>query len=139
MLKIGSARALLDQDTSQADQILGQLEGDVEGTLVHIRRLVYNLRPPELDQLGLAGAIDQYVRQYSAGNRPQEDGSQGLFVNFEAPDHIPPLPAAVEVAAYRIVQESLNNVVRHAQAGRRRSKLHARKSHGTRRHLYNNF
>jgi signal transduction histidine kinase len=43
-------------------------------------------------------------------------GINGLNITFDAPDRLPPLPAAVEVAAYRIAQEALTNVVRHAEA-----------------------
>jgi signal transduction histidine kinase len=63
-----------------------------------------------LDELGLLAAIGQAVEQYGQ----QGDGS--LHVTVDAPPSLPPLPAAVEVAAYRIVQEALANVVRHSAA-----------------------
>lgn len=69
--------------------------------------MVYDLRPPALDELGLGLAIREQAAQYS---------TNGLGVRVEAPERLPPLPAAVEVAAYLIVQEALTNVVRHAQA-----------------------
>lgn len=75
--------------------------------IADIRRLVYDLRPPTLDELGLAGAIHQTATGYEG---------DGLLISVQVPDYLPPLPAAVEVAAYRIVQEALTNVVRHAQA-----------------------
>jgi signal transduction histidine kinase len=78
--------------------------------LTEIRRLVYALRPPALDQLGLVSAL----REYAA----HQMGSAGLQVTVEASDPLPPLPAAVEVAAYRIALEALTNVVRHADARR---------------------
>jgi signal transduction histidine kinase len=109
-LKVGSARALLTRDPSSADALLAGLEADIAAALADIRRLVYNLRPPTLDELGLLGAIRQHAAQYG-GN-----GASGLQIAVEAPEALLPLPAAVEVAAYRIVQEALTNVVRHAQA-----------------------
>lgn len=107
MFRLGSARALLARDPEAADRILEQLEGQTEQTLAEIRRLVYNLRPPALDQLGLAAAVREYAAQYNGAD---------LAVTVAAPDSLPSLPAAVEVAAYRIVQEAVTNVVHHAEA-----------------------
>ncbi len=122
LLKIGSARVLLKENPNEAEQLLNELEGDVETTVVEIRHLVYGLRPPELDQLGLLGAIEQFVSQYTVGVLPDlaggDPGSNGVYVTVHGPEHLPPLPAAVEVAVYRIVQEGLNNVMSHAQASR---------------------
>ncbi len=74
-----------------------------------IRRIVYNLRPPSLDELGLVGAMRARAAQYNT-----QPGK--LKVLVEAPETLPALPAAIEVAVYRIVQEALNNVARHAGA-----------------------
>jgi signal transduction histidine kinase len=71
--------------------------------------LVYDLRPPTLDELGLLPAVRERAARYS--NAPQ-----GFHVTVDAPAELPALPAAVEVAAYRIVQEALENVSKHAQA-----------------------
>jgi len=109
-LKVGSARALLVRDTAAADRLLAGLETDIAAALADIRRLVYNLRPPALDELGLVGTIRQHAAQY-CGN-----GTGTLTVTIAAPDPLPALPAAVEVAAYRIAQEALNNVAKHAHA-----------------------
>lgn len=117
-LKIGSARALLQRNPTAADVLLAELETDVQTSLADIRRLVYNLRPPSLDELGLLGAIRESAARYGwlGEARPNAGESPRLRVIVEAPDHLPPLPAAVEVATYRIVQEALANVVRHAGA-----------------------
>jgi signal transduction histidine kinase len=113
LLKIGSARELLDLDPKTTAQLLTQLEDGLEGTLAEIRRLVYDLRPPVLDQLGLVGAVQACAAEYE---RPYPNGEMRPAVTVNAPDPLPPLPAAVEVAAYRIAQEALHNVFRHAQA-----------------------
>ncbi|MFO7539257.1 MAG: ATP-binding protein, partial [Chloroflexota bacterium] len=74
-----------------------------------VRRLVYDLRPPTLDDLGLVGALQQSAARLE-GN--------GLRFAFEVEEPLPELPAAVETAVYRIVHEALTNVARHAQATR---------------------
>ena len=109
-LKVGSARMLYDQDPKTADTLLSELESDIEATLAEIRRLVYDLRPPALDELGLVGAIRD------AAERHTSQAADGLHISVHAPDKLPPLSAAVEVASYRIVQEALANVTHHASA-----------------------
>ena len=87
---------------------LGQLKTQVKSTIAEIRRLVYALRPPVLDELGLLSALREHLAQL--------DQPDGLHLTLEAPEALPELPAAVEVAVYRIVLEALTNVVRHAHA-----------------------
>lgn len=117
-LKIGSARALLPSDPATVDTLLSELETDIESALKDIRRLVYSLRPPALDELGLVAAIQETAEQYRPRPAHLPDAGQGesFRIVVEAPERLPPLPAAVEVAAYRIAQEALTNVVRHASA-----------------------
>jgi two-component system NarL family sensor kinase len=74
-----------------------------------VRRLVYDLRPPALDELGLVSALRRQADRISV-----RDGQ--INVSVMAPDSLPPLPAAVEVAAYRIGMEALTNAARHAHA-----------------------
>jgi signal transduction histidine kinase len=108
-LKVGSARSLYPRDPAAADALLSELEADTEAALSEVRRLVHDLRPPALDELGLLGALREAAARY---------GTDGPGISVEAPEAeaMPPLPAAVEVAAYRIAQEALTNVVRHARA-----------------------
>jgi signal transduction histidine kinase len=72
-----------------------------------VRRSAHALRPPALDELGLVGALREGAIQYAPS---------GLHVSVENPEELSHLPAAVEMACYRIVQEALANVVRHARA-----------------------
>jgi signal transduction histidine kinase len=97
------------------DEILASLRVETQDAIADVRRVVEELRPPALDELGLVGALrGQAERLAGAGGR----GTDRLVVDVEAPEALPPLPAAVEVAAYRIATEALTNVVRHAGAGR---------------------
>ena len=107
-LKLDAARNLLTQQPAATDPLLADVSAQLKATIVDIRRLVYDLRPPALDELGLVSAVQEHVLQYRHLN--------GVQVNIEAPPQLPPLPAAVEVAAYRIVLEALTNVARHAHA-----------------------
>jgi signal transduction histidine kinase len=113
-LKVGVARKLLQRDQAAADILLAELTGDVEATVDDIRQLVYALRPPTLDELGLVEAIRECVAEYGAAGL-ESHGNQ-LHVFIDAPERLSDLPAALEVAAYRIAQEAFTNVVRHAQA-----------------------
>lgn len=107
LLKIGSARTWLAEQPEVSGKLLAEMESDIETTLADLRRIVYDLRPPALDQFGLVGALGAYAETCE---------SDTLIVRLDAPDPLPPLPAAVEVAAYHISREGLTNVVRHAEA-----------------------
>jgi two-component system NarL family sensor kinase len=110
ILKAGVARRLVDTDIQQSSALLAELEHDTQTAIEDIRRLVYELRPPALDELGLVGAL----REYAASLSHHEPG--GLQLQVRAGQRVDQLPAAIEVAAFRIATESLTNVVRHAGA-----------------------
>lgn len=88
----------------------------MQDAVVDVRRLVYDLRPPALDDLGLVAAIRQQAEAYGFAANPQEGDDDVPVFSLKAPENLPPLPAAVEVAAYRIAQEAITNVARHARA-----------------------
>ncbi len=106
--RLDAVRLLIPRDPEKATAIAEELKGQVKTTIADIRRLVYALRPPVLDELGLLSAIREYISEYQ--------GAGDLKITLTAPETLPHLPAAVEVAAYRIVLEAFANVVHHAQA-----------------------
>jgi signal transduction histidine kinase len=116
-LKLEAARNRVESN-AEIQQLMTELAGQTRGVIADVRRLVYALRPPALDELGLLGALEQ------AG----EAAATTLHFEFEKPAAIPQLPAAVEVATYRIAQEALTNVVRHS--GARSCKLRLTMVHG---------
>ena len=102
-----AARNLLRVDPDGADALLRTLRAETVTAIEDIRELVYAMRPPALDELGLVGAL----RQRALGLRTAHGGP--LTVAVSARDDLSSLPAAVEVAAYRIVVEALTNIGRH--------------------------
>jgi signal transduction histidine kinase len=105
-----AARTFLDRDPAEAKRLLAGLEAQVEEAIADIRRLVYGLRPPALDEFGLVRALQLHASR-------MEIEPAGIDIVIDSPpDGLGRLPAAVEVAAYRIVTEALTNVTRHAAA-----------------------
>src|SRR5215208_3810847 len=108
-VQAGALRRLIPRDTDAADALVVELRDELRTAIADIRHLVYDLRPPALDDLGLVEALRRLAERYGS------EGGQ-LRVSVEAPEDLPDLPAAVEVAVYRITQEALTNVARHARA-----------------------
>jgi signal transduction histidine kinase len=92
----------LSADLERLYELVGQATGD-------IRRLVYDLRPPVLDQLGLVPAIRQHSERF--------ERESGIKTELATAPELS-VPAAAEVTVLRVVQEALVNVQKHAQASR---------------------
>lgn len=105
-----AARNLMGDDPAAADDLLEQLRADTARAILEIRRLVEGLRPPALDELGLVEAL----RGQAA--RTLRHDAKALVVRVSADQELGDLPAAVEVAAFRIATEALTNVVRHSDS-----------------------
>lgn len=93
---------------------LSAAEQTLRRTVEEVRRIVDDLRPPALDQLGLVRAVDERAAA-------MRDAS-GISYVVQVDELPPALPPAVEVAAYRIACEAMTNVARHA--GARRCRIH---------------
>jgi signal transduction histidine kinase len=106
-LKMDATRNVLRKDPDKAEDLLDGLKVQTQQTIQEIRSLVYDLRPPALDEFGLIGALQSFIDTKSSG-QPQ--------ILLDAPQALPPLPAAYEVASYRIVMEGITNILRHAGA-----------------------
>jgi signal transduction histidine kinase len=108
-LGLHAARIRVRDDVEAGDRLLATIETQIEEAVTEIRRVVYGLRPPALDEYGLVRAVQLHAARI--------DGVGALAVAVDAPaEGLGPLPAATEVAAYRIVTEALTNVARHAAA-----------------------
>ena len=106
LLRLDLLATQVANDPIAAVQV-GTLRDEVRTTVSDVRRVVEGLRPPALDELGLCGSIEQVTQRLTAGS------TTTVLVEV---DDLPSLPAAVEVAAFRIATEAVTNVVRHAHA-----------------------
>jgi signal transduction histidine kinase len=101
--------ARIDDDPAAARSMIAELKGETAGAVDDVRRLVNDLRPPALDELGLVGALRQQTDRLALR-------SPGLEIRVDSDPVLPSLSAATEVAAYRIAVEAVTNSVRHAGA-----------------------
>lgn len=104
-MQLGAVRSLLCENPERAEALINELREDLRGATAEIRQLVYDLRPPRLDDLGLLDAIKSI--RFPNGV---------LQVDVIAPEPFPDLSAAVEAASFFIASEALHNVAKHAQA-----------------------
>jgi two-component system NarL family sensor kinase len=106
-LNLDAMRTQLTAGNGDPLALLARAKDASSQAIADLRTVVYALRPPALDDLGVVGAITAYVRRM---------GDAGTIdIGVESHD-LPALPAAVEVALYRIAVEGVTNVVRHAEA-----------------------
>lgn len=105
-LQAETARDLVADDPLAATAILDRLVPRLNGAVADVRAIVHELRPPTLDELGLAGAVRELATRFAVrGRRVDADVSE-----------LGELPAAVDLAAYWIISEALANTARHSDA-----------------------
>ena len=109
------------RDPDASTRLLATVRAELRHALTEIHRLVDDLAPLAVQELGLTAALSARADQTVV----REDGHP-LRVDVETDLPRQPLPAALEVAAYRIATEALTNVVRHADATRATIRVHAR-------------
>lgn len=93
----------------ETEEAVDDVQMQLKETIVGLRRLVYSLRPLELDELGFALALRELQYQFA---------DQPVRITVVVEEGLPSLSAAVEVTAYRIVQECISNAIRHSGASR---------------------
>ncbi len=107
-LKVEAARSLAARRPDDATSLLDEVDADLAGLLEEVRRISRGLRPPALDELGLMPALRAQASNFTV--------DRSLQLRVEGPVELPPLPAAIEAAAYSIALEALTNVSRHSAA-----------------------
>lgn len=95
-------------DMDGASDELGEVHDSIRTLVDDIRRICGNLRPPTIDSLGLGAALQSYTRDWS--------GRTGVAVQLNLDPNLGRLPETVELSIFRIVQEGLSNVWKHARA-----------------------
>lgn len=96
------------RDATALPRRMRELRDVAQTVAVDVGRIVEDLRPPALDEAGLVDSLREQSEWLFK--------SDGTRITVETPEIMPPLPAAVEVAAYRIAVEAMTNVVRHSRA-----------------------
>ncbi len=101
-------RMLGKQEYTAVKDELSDLKGQMRGGLEEVRKIIFNLRPMALDDLGLVPTLRKYVQDF-------EDKTK-IRTHFELLGRETRLPSGMEVAVYRLVQEVFSNVLKHAGA-----------------------
>ena len=114
--RLRACQLMVDSDPLGAKMELDEIAKGMKGHVQEVRELIHDLRPLALDQLGLAGAVSQHVARFS-----QE---AGIPASFSESGEVTLNPFA-EVTVFRVVQECLTNVQKHANAGRVEVRLQA--------------
>ncbi|HEY2182605.1 MAG TPA: sensor histidine kinase [Gaiellaceae bacterium] len=107
LLQLDSLAGSRDPEQRRAVE---ETKGAVRQALEEVRRIARELRPEMLEHLGLVSALTELSRRFS--------DQSGIRVERRFPDRLPPLSDEAELAVYRVAQESLTNVARHAGASR---------------------
>ena len=114
-MQLEVASGLITSDPDAAIRIVEQLGSATRGLIDEVRHIVDDLRPAALDELGLVGAIRQHAETFDVFSSEHPDG---FSVEVAAAGDLAELPAAVEVAAFRIAAEAVTNAARYSQGQR---------------------
>jgi signal transduction histidine kinase len=107
-LQASAISEVAQSDPDTAARLGGAVAAGIRGVIADVRRLVYGLRPPALDELGLLGGLRAAAQGLEVAGR--------FRIVVDAAEPLPALPASVEAAAYRIASEAMANAARHAEA-----------------------
>jgi two-component system NarL family sensor kinase len=107
-LQVESGIATLDASDAKASQLLERAASQLNHVLGEVRRISHDLRPALLDDLGLSAALAHLAREF--------DVDSGIATQFAAQGNVDQLPPLANTNLYRIAQEAITNIKRHANA-----------------------
>jgi len=108
LLKSELCEKLITKDIEQAKIELKNLKNIVQQSLKEVRKIIYDLRPSALDDLGLIPALSRYIKNFSE--------ETGIFVDFSVLSDYKRLSPEIEITCFRVVQEALTNIKKHSKA-----------------------
>jgi len=109
VFRVELAQKMMDKDKEKAKDELKTLKDMVRYSVKDVRKIIYDLRPMSLDDLGLIPTIRRYIEKFEE----QTD----LEVELKVMGNYKNIPKTHEITIFRIIQEALNNVHKHAEAG----------------------
>lgn len=108
VLKADLCQKLIDIDKERAKEELENLKYVMRSSLADVRKIIYDLRPMSLDDLGLIPTVDRYIKNYT--------NNTGIEVDFHVFGDEKEIKNIIELASFRIIQEAMNNIQKHANA-----------------------
>lgn len=108
VLKAEICERLVDSEPVKAKEELRNLKSVVRETLQDVRKIIYNLRPMSLDDLGLIPTLQRYIHTFEEESK--------IAVSFKTKGVYKDLKPTISLTIFRIVQEAINNIKKHAQA-----------------------
>ncbi len=110
VIKAELSEKLIEKEPLKAKEELKSLKMVGKDTLKEVRKVIYDLRPMSLDDLGLRATIERHVYNFKEGT--------GIDVELKVIGKIDNLDSAIEIAVFRIIQEGLSNVYKHSKASK---------------------
>jgi signal transduction histidine kinase len=111
-LGLEAVEAALPGDTRTAAALTARMRTEIAGAVEDVRHIIDELRPAALEEVGLVQALRERAASLAARS------ASGMVIQVRAAEPMPGLPEPVEIAAFRIAEEAMTNVLRHARASR---------------------
>ncbi len=108
VLRVEIVQRMIDKNKEEASRELEELKKIVKNSVTDVRKIIYALRPMSLEELGLVPTLRKYIDRFV--------GETEIGLDFEVLGEAEKLPSSIEVTIFRLIQEGLNNIKKHAQA-----------------------